>query len=492
MKKTLAILLALVMILSLATTAMADTTTGTITIENAVVGETYSVIKLFDASVSTTTTEVEGKPVTTTHIVYTGDIPSALTSVFTKNSSGNIVVVEGKTDDEVITAVQAWAKTQTPTDDNTKTAESTTVTFTGLAYGYYAVTTTLGTVVTIDSTTPNATVQEKNSAPSVDKEITGASDVNEDGESAIAEVGSTVTYQATITVGTGAKNYVYHDTMETGLSYGSISSIVVKYADTTKADKTLTETTDYVVKTGDDAKHTVGETTTQHTFDVDFTDSLEASLSVGDKIIITYTATVTSDALTANPATNTASVTYGQKGETTTDTVKVYNATITVTKTDNSNQALAGAGFVLKNTDGKYYKYTAVTTDAPATVSWVDIGTTTVEAAVLAGTITEYKTTTGENGNVISFAGLSSGTYTLIESTVPDGYNKAADKSITIAEDNYEASNLSKSETVVNNSGTELPSTGGIGTTLFYVFGAILVVGAAVLLVTKKRMSTEA
>ena len=91
----------------------------------------------------------------------------------------------------------------------------------------------------------------------------------------------------------------------------------------------------------------------------------------------------------------------------------------------------------------------------------------------------------------LSFTGLANGTYTLIEKTVPAGYNKAADSTFTVAEHNYTAANLEQTAEVTNNSGSELPATGGIGTTIFYIIGAILVIGAGVVLVTRRRMRVQ-
>ena len=102
---------------------------------------------------------------------------------------------------------------------------------------------------------------------------------------------------------------------------------------------------------------------------------------------------------------------------------------------------------------------------------------------------TELMTT--EASNVIAFTGLADGSYTLIEKTVPAGYNKAKDETFTIVAHNYEAANLIQAATVINKAGSLLPSTGGMGTTLFYIIGSILVVGAAILLVAKKRMSDD-
>ena len=141
--------------------------------------------------------------------------------------------------------------------------------------------------------------------------------------------------------------------------------------------------------------------------------------------------------------------------------------------------------FVIKNSEGKYYKLTTTTTgegDATVTtnaVSWVD----SIDQA------TEY--TSDAQGAVPAFTGLANGTYTLVEKTVPAGYNKAADQNFTVAENDYTATNLEQTATAINTAGSVLPSTGGIGTTIFYIIGAILVIGAGVVLVTRRRMNAN-
>ena len=214
-------------------------------------------------------------------------------------------------------------------------------------------------------------------------------------------------------------------------------------------------------------------TATGDTVTVTFKDDGLAKLADNADIKITYSATVTSDALTVDPANNTATLDYGDGHTTEMDQVNVYNAKFTVTKQDGDGKALEGAGFVVKNADNKYYKI------ENNVVSWVD----SIDAA------TEYKS--DANGAVPAFTGLADGTYTLIEKTVPDGYNKAADSTFTIEEGDYTADNLEQEATVINNSGTELPSTGGIGTTIFYILGTILVIGAGVVLVTRRRMNVQ-
>lgn len=238
----------------------------------------------------------------------------------------------------------------------------------------------------------------------------------------------------------------------------------------------------------------VPTTASGDTITVSFDNDWLAALADDTKITITYSATVTSDALTVDAANNTATLDYGDGHTTESDTVKVYNAKFTVTKQDGDGKALSGAGFVIKNATGKYYKLNPATEaveDDPATeedesaaatnasISWVD----SIDAA------TEY--TSDAQGAVTAFTGLVDGTYTLVEKTVPEGYNKAADSTFTIAAGDYTQSNLEQASTVVNEAGSVLPSTGGMGTTIFYVVGAILVIGTGILLVTRRRMASK-
>ena len=322
-----------------------------------------------------------------------------------------------------------------------------------LPNGYYYITTTTGTVVTIDSTNPSAQVEDKNIVPGVDKTITGASSMDEDGKKALAQVGTVVDYKAEITVGKGQKGYVFKDTMGTGLTYVANSLTVAG----------MTADTDYTLEVS-------GQNIT-----VTFNDDAINDLAQNSKITVTYKATVTSDALTVNAAKNTATISYGNNSEFTSkpSVTEVYNAKFTVTKKDGKGEALKGAGFVIANAEGKYYAI------ANGVVSWVD----SIDAA------TEY--TSDEQGAVTAFTGLANGTYTLIEKTVPSGYNKAADSTFTVKEHDYTVANLEQTAEVTNNSGSELPSTGGIGTTIFYIVGAILVIGAGVVLVTRRRMNAN-
>ncbi len=458
MKKFFALLIAMVMVMSMGMTAFAAATAdsgkggnASITIKlptNPNTTEdpeiTYTVYKVFNATSNGTSSAIAYQIDTVNGNLTTDMIDAG----FAVDDAGN---VSGPTslDADAIAAIAAYAKDSIGTF-KAKPSDGT-LTITGLEYGYYYITTTTGAAVTVNSTNPNASVDDKNAIPGPpDKKITGVTDgsLDEAGANAIAQVGTKVEFSATITKVKGAANYVFHDTMSQGLKYNDDVAV-------TPAGAVYDDTVD-------------GSDTITLTFDNEWL----AGLDDNTTITITYSATVTSDALSIDAANNTASLDYGDGNTTDTDTVKIYNAKFTVTKKIDTEDGdpLAGAGFVIANTDKKYYKL------ANNVVTWVD----SIDDA------TEY--TSDAQGAVPAFTGLADGTYTLIEKTVPEGYNKAADSTFTIKDGDYTAANLEQASTVPNKTGTALPSTGGIGTTIFYVVGAMLVIGAGVVLVTRRRM----
>ena len=309
-----------------------------------------------------------------------------------------------------------------------------------------------------------------------------------DGKNAIAQVGTDVDFEVEITLGDGATNLALHDAM-TNLSYNKDAKAYIRTTTGEGDDATVTDTEIASTNYTDKATPDTGDTLT-----ITFNDTYIESLASGTVIVVKYSGKVTSDALSTTPGKNSATVTYGDNNKTTVSEVKVYNAKITVTKTDGDGAALAGAGFVVKNASNQYYKLTPAAAAQDATVTWYTLANgETLEQAIAAGKVTELTTT--ETSNVVAFTGLANGTYTLIESTVPEGYNPAADSTFTInaatADGALTTANLEQTSTVVNNEGSELPSTGGIGTTIFYIIGAILVIGAGVVLVTRRRMNAN-
>lgn len=451
-KKMFALLLAMVMVLGMSTLTAFAAGTGSITITppsgvDADGANTYKIYKVFDA---------DGNGTNISYKLVSGKTTAP--AGFTVDAAGNVTLSRTTGDLTQLTAAEIAAIAEYVKDDTevaTATSEgSAAAVANNLPNGYYYITTTTGSVVTITTTNPSATVNDKNTVPVVDKKITGASSLDKDGKKALAQVGTDVTYTVDITVGKGAVGYVFHDKMSAGLSYNN--NVVVKLGDTVVGtDKYSTVTAE-------------GDTLTIH-----FNDEYIKTLAAGTKLNIIYSAKVTSDALTMDPANNTATIDYGNGYSSTSTSVKVYNAKFTVTKQDGNGQALAGAGFVLKNAAGKYYNLTN------KVVTWVDD----------IANATEYKS--NDDGAVTAFTGLADGTYTLVEKTVPAGYNKAADSTFTIEAGDYTQQNLEQASTVINKAGTELPSTGGMGTTLFYVVGGILVLAAGIMLVARKRMSSR-
>ena len=448
MRKIFALLIAMVMVLGMSTMVFAAGT-GSITITppdgvDTTQTITYNIYKVFDA---------DGNGSAISYKLVSGKTTAP--AGFTVDTAGNVTYsgtsTTGGLTEADIAAIAAYVASDSPVATVTSTGGADAVA-TGLANGYYYITTTTGTVVTIDSTNPNATVDDKNIIPGVDKKITGASSYDTDGKKALAQVGTQVEFTATITVGKGQIGYEFNDTMTSGLTYVADSLTV----------------------TGIPA---AGYTATAsgQSIKVEFDDDEIAKLAQGAEIVLTYKATITENALNDDPEKNTATISYGNNGQYTSEpsVTEVYNAQFTVTKQDGNNQPLAGAGFVIANADNKYYKLDN------GVVTWVD----SIEDA--------DEHVSDAQGAVAAFTGLANGTYTLVEKTVPAGYNKAADQNFTVAEHDYTATNLEQTAQVINTAGSVLPSTGGIGTTIFYIVGAILVIGAGVVLVTRRRMNAN-
>lgn len=474
--KLLALLLALVTALALSIPASAEGDTYSITIDNPVKGNTYTVYKVFsmteDGKNYTLCDEKTTLPSTgfvkdSNGFIYHGSESNGTISV---NTSTTLTADEISAIGTYVTnddAVRSVIASDNNIQDNKLTISLDTA-------GYYYITTTTGAAVTVNTANPTAEVSDKNEAPTIEKKIDSAdtdadySNLDTEGKEALAQIGAKVPYTVTIDVKNGAQNYVFHDVMSSGLTYNDDIKVTV--------DRT-------VIQAGTDTYTYTKTLAPNDTITLTFNNTWIAN-QVGKHIVITYSATINSNALTVDAGKNTATLDYGDNqttNSTTPETPVVYTAQIQVTKQDSEGDALAGAGFVLAKTVTEggtnktvYYKL------ENNVVSWVD----TIDVA------TELKTVVIDGKAEVVFTGLADGTYTLIENTVPTGYNKADDKTITIAK-NTDANNLKQEITVTNLNGSTLPTTGGMGTTIFYIVGGILVLGAVVLLVTKKRMNGE-
>ena len=223
MKKIISLVLALALVMGLAVTADAAET-GNITIKppvgvDANAENTYKIYKVFDAVGNGTNisyTVMDSKKDKTLPTGFVTD-PAGNVHYGTIDATGKVTKVETLTT-ESLTAIANYVAGDTPIATVTATGSANAVAK-NIPNGYYYITTSTGTVVTIDSTNPNATVEDKTTAPVVTKVISAASSFDADGKKALAQVGTDVEYTATIKVGAGAKGYVFHDVMEIGFTY---------------------------------------------------------------------------------------------------------------------------------------------------------------------------------------------------------------------------------------------------------------------------------
>ena len=470
-RKLASLLLALVMVFALTATAFAEGETGSITINDAVVGQTYTIYQILDLESYNASANAYAYKATTAWntFINSNEIKGVYVEV---DAQGYVTWKEDADAAAFAKAAQKYAKDNSIANQGTVAATTTTVSFAGLDLGYYLVDTTLGTLCSLDTTNPNVVMEEKNEVPTNVKTVEEDSTGNY-GEKNDADIGQTVNFKSTITAQAGAENYVFHDTMSAGLTYTAVTGITL--------NGTTVDASNYTVVTEG--------LTDGCTFEVRFTQAFCDTLKANDQIVISYTATLNENAVIAgegNP--NTSKVSYGDSSNTkyTPDSqTKTYTWNVNVfkyTMNDETETALAGATFTLsKNADGSN------------PIALVSKGNNVYRVAKNGETGTVTEITTDDTGK-FTIQGLDADTYYLTETAAPAGYNKLAGPvTIVIGENGVvngttEAPQGVNEVKVLNQSGTELPSTGGIGTTIFYVLGCVLVAGAAILLITKKRM----
>ena len=475
--RILALLLALVLCLGLSVTAFAtgaeQATNGSITVNNAVNGQTYTIYRILELESYNAGSGAYAYKATATWKPFL----SQQTQYVTVDDQDYVTWVTDADPAAFAKLALEYAQTNSIDNQGTATGANNTATFSNLPLGYYLVDSTVGTLCALGTTNSSVTVEDKHTAPIIDKQVEGNSTENNDKVND-ASIGDTVNFKVTIDAKKGAQNYVFHDTMSAGLTFNA-NSVVVK-----KGETKATVNTDYTVKT----KQTNPAVTDACTFEVAFTESFCNGLTDADKIYITYSATLNENAHIGNAGNeNMGVLKYGENNnlETKPSTTKTYTWDFDVLKFGNGdqNKVLKGAEFVVLSQN----KQKVAKVVNGKMTGWVDVPTVN-PVTWPAGTVL----TTNEQGK-IDVKGLDAGTYHLREVKAPDGYNKLKDdKEFTIERQmNDTDSSMSYTKVTVkvdNLSGTILPSTGGMGTTIFYVLGGILAVGAAVLLVTKKRM----
>lgn len=491
-KKIVAIMFAFMMVVSMSCNVKADegtssTKKGTITITNAKEGETYKLYKILSLeSYSYTGNDKDNENYAYT---LTGDtkwdnfIETKATDYFEFDKTNTYLTWKGSTDEtrvkEFAQLALKYARTKSNNVQPLKEVErtkSSTVKFDDLDLGYYLVDSSVGSLCVLNTTNPDLTIAEKNGVPSVEKGVSNIQNGTYESTNN-ASIGDTVYFQTTITAQPGAQNYVLHDKMTKGLTLKN-DSIVVKKGESPVA------TSDYTLKTSGFIDGC--------TFEIVFVQTFCDGLQKDEKITVTYSATLNANAVIGNDAntnTNKTLLSYGDSQKTTEVTTNTKTFKMDVFKyTENRNDktkkdGLADAVFTLKKV-GK----TNTINFVKETPDEINGDIYRVAKTGETGTVT---TITSPDSGKFTIKGLSAGTYKLEETKQPAGYNKLSGP-VTVVIDMDGKVTVGGTEVtqvdVENKTGTVLPSTGGMGTTMIYLIGGVLVLGSGVVLVTKRRV----
>lgn len=494
-KKIAAIMFAFMMVVSMSCNVKADegttaTTgeTGTITINNAVDGQTYTIYKLLDLESYEPKKNEQGeeignysyKPNKDWNNFISKAVDSAGTNYFIVDENGYARwnVNETKTAEFAQKAL-AYAKDPTTSISSIahEKATSTTVKFDKLELGYYLVDSSVGALCNLNTTNPNMIIQEKNGVPSVEKTITSGGDIAADYKSNSVNIGDTISFQIKIDVKKGAKNYVLHDELSSGLTL--IQNNVTKEYVHVQANDNITDT----MSTSD---YTFGQS--QNGFTVTFKpEFLKKHENEEYTILVNYYAILNDQATIGSSGNvNKTILDYGESNKTTPSTTTTYTFGIPVFKyTGTEKTGLADAKFKLY-TDAQCKDENEVKVKVKTNGTDYIVGDSDENENVMTSPATTGK---------FNINGLKAGTYYLKEIEAPKGYNKLAN-AIEIEIDNNGNIKVNKNGTltsatqvdVENKTGTVLPSTGGAGTTMIYLVGAVLVLGSGVVLATKRRV----
>lgn len=497
MKKLMAALLAVAMVCAMAIPAFADGSSST---------STAAVIKY-------TITAPKNGHTYEIYQIFTGDYdalqPSMLTNIkWGKNGTGTAGEAVEQTVLDALSKVASYTSDRDKLDviDKYVTLTNPVETITNggsveVVGGYYLIKDKDGSVPSSETYTPyivsvvgNVTIEPKsNEVPKFTKKLKDTNDttgvITGWQDSADYDIGDKIPFRLQGTVSKDYDSYktyyyAFHDVEETGLTFDS-SSVKVFVGDEVNGTEI---TTGYTVVTNK---------ADGCTFEIVFDDLKKVTGVTANSIItVTYESTLNTDAVLGEHGNvNTAKLEYSNNpggngtGETPWDNVIVFTYKVVVNKVDQDNNPLEGAQFTL----------TKKLKDGTDVVVPMDVNTT----------LTQF-----------TWSGLDDGDYTLTETVTPAHYNTISPITFTVnAAHQIEWDSISTRDDVltsltgekkvgeitfkvdkkagslttdvVNNIGTILPGTGGIGTTIFYVIGGGLMVAAAILLITKKRMENR-
>ncbi len=502
---------------------------ATVRVDNAAKGETYNAYKVFDATYALVCVESDPGHAHTSGCYaasYTISSGSAfwdvvweasnlgsgspaqifkLTAVPGSTGTFTVELEEGKGAEDIVKVLKSADLTGVTPDGRGEYISATGQSvIEGLDTGYYFITTSLGSLVMIDTTTPDVTVTEKNGRPTLVKSADRESYDN----------GGIIKYTIKVTNIQGTNNLVLHDQMDEELTLktgdaGGYSVTVTLHSDENDTEgKALVYGENFTIKviTDDDL---CSETPDGHTgepnectFEVMFFDSLFENCSSEAYLHIVYNCEVNTEGdeyiEDMEDLHNVAHMSYGTASHSADVTVKVDLFGFEILKYTGESIPLAGASFELKDNQGR----TAYFLDEKGLgISLLEGWYDPAESEVPDGFNTMI--VSGDDGKIL-IEGLAAGTYMLTETEAPQGYNRLADtvtvvigndgsvsyKMTSSTEDFNETDN--KIVMIENNAGHVLPGTGGMGTVIFYAAGIILMGGAALILFVRKYRNRAA
>jgi len=521
MKKAFSILLALALILSLSSFVMA----ANITIKDGAAGSEYAAYRILNA-----TDGGEGKFAYTLNDKY-ADILYAVTG---KSDLADIIEYISALDSDGVRAFSDATYKAIIEADPALDADYTSVdgTFANVEQGYYLIaeskvgdmTDTFSLVMLTTAGKENVTIKSKEDKPTVQKQVMEKNDSTDFevwGDSADYDFNDTIPYTITGRISNKYDNYrsyyySINDSMEDGLTFNRDAKIYVANGDE------MYEVTEYfklTVTTSENTGYANGFTAECNLKELD-EECDEFVITSDSLILVEYSVTLNEHAIAGPEGNkNTVYLEYendpynegdgdintpdkpgegedddddDKPGQTEGDTNIVFTYDLVLNKVDKDGNALEGAGFTLFkwiNNDGQEY--------------WERVG------EEITGVTTFY------------YESIDNGKYKLVETKVPEGYNRCEDLIFEVVGDydttkdpveltrlyvvNEDGEDISTEENtlfianlemgtvttnIVNHTGAELPETGGMGTTMIYIAGAVLLVGAIVLLVAKKRMNS--
>ena len=431
---------------------------GTITINKAIVNESYNIYKVLD---------LETYDKVNNHYIYRAAsgwetfLDGATDYLEVRNENGDKYYVwkdgvDKSRAKEFAEKAYKYAKDNNNITPTTKTANTTKVVFDNLKLGYYLVNSSVGALLHLTTTNPTATVNEKNTLnPNVDKNVLENS-TGVYGKENDDMIGSTINYKSTITTGAGYGSYVLYDKMDKGLTF-NVNSVVVKIGDV------VVDANNYVVKTN----------VTDYTFVIEFNDEFILKQPKNTNIDVYYTATLNKDAIIEGDGNkNETFLKYGNNITTDKKKTITYTYAFEIIKTNKEGVELTGAEFILLDKLGNEIK--VILKDEETKTYCIATGNE-IGVNIKAGKAT--------------IEGLDKDSYKLKEVVSPEGYNKLTSPvefsvngktNVTIIERTL--------VNVINYTGSELPETGGIGTKLFITSGLSLVLICGLVLVTKLRL----